>query len=211
MAQEIEVKLTIPPSLIRDPIANPVHDYFSPLITNTRVVKQTDSYRETDGPQLVRFRAHENEGDIIYSRKSYLPIVAELLERCESDVVISSGHTKETIHKTTRSIAPYLKEYAFCSVRRTLLMIEDGPNRAEVTIDLGRAESGEVKAVISEIELELKQGSVEWLKDTAFLLKSHIFENYGFKMQASPSKGHLANITSDLNYARQNRRQTPSP
>jgi inorganic triphosphatase YgiF len=209
---EIEVKLTIPPSLIRDPIDNPVYDYFLPLITHTRIVNQTDSYRETTDPnKLLRFRAHEQDGDIIWSMKTHQPDATGLMIRCEKERVVASGYTKENIHKATREIGSYLPEYAHSSVRRTLMLIEDGPNMAEVTIDLGKAVSGVREAAISEIELELKQGSLDWLKDTAHGLKSHIYALTGYKMKPSFSKGHLATIAHEVSRAHQNRRQAPSP
>lgn len=209
---EVEIKLTIPPSLIRDPIDNPVYDYFLPYIVRTIVVNQTDSYRETSEPdKLLRFRAHEQDGDIVWSMKSHEPDATGLMIRCEQERVIASGFSKEAIHKATREIGGYLPEYAHSEVRRTLMLIEDGGNMAEVTIDLGRAVSGVREAAISEIELELKQGSVEWLKNTAHGLKSHIYAQYGYQMKPSFSKGHLATIAHEVSRASTPSRQAPSP
>lgn len=209
--QEIEVKLTIPPSLIRDPINNPVYDFFSSLITSERVVNQTDSYRHTDDPHsLLRFRCHEDDREIIAGWKTHVPDAGELFSRCEVEhTVLRNVHGD--IHKATREIAPYLHEYAYSSVTRALLMIYDRGNKAEVTIDLGKAVSGTRHAVISEIELELKQGSIEWLKNTAYLLKSHIYDKYGYQMRPSFSKGHLATIACEIFHASKTRSQAPSP
>jgi inorganic triphosphatase YgiF len=210
MSTEVEIKLTIPPSLIRDPLANPVYDFFSSLITRERVVNQTDSYRETDDPHsLLRFRCHEDEREIIVGWKTHEK-EAGLLSRCEVEHTVLRG-VHGDIHKATREIAPYLPEYAHTSVRRTLLMIYDRGNRAEVTIDLGRSVSGVREAVISEIELELKQGSVDWLKDTAHRLKSHIYAQTGYQMKPSFSKGHLATIAHEVSRASKNYSQAPSP
>lgn len=179
VATEIELKLCVPPALLRQVLALPVLQ----SLHRPRTRRLAATYFDT--PDLDLWRQHvalrvRREGRRwIQAVKGGGSAASGVHERLEIETVLPDGNPdlaplpRHRITKILRSqkVAESLTPVLRTEMTRTLRLIKPAPGvLIEVAIDRGYIRSGRRREKVCELELELKHGPVTALFDLALQL-----------------------------------------
>jgi len=153
--REIELKLEIDPADIATLKAHPL---LAASIGKTH--RQVSTYFDTSKQQLrksgLALRVREIDGRFIQTVKG-----AGLFDRPEWEKQIAGPEpTPSSLSGTPAAPADLLPIFA-ATVDRTVWHIREGGSEIEMVLDQGEIRAGDRHDVITEVELELKQGSPE--------------------------------------------------
>jgi inorganic triphosphatase YgiF len=166
MGKEVELKFEVPPGVARHLASLPaLHRNGGPAQENNLVSVYFDTpkhklrknglslrVRHIGNKRLETIKANGNSGAGLFSRDEWEKSI-------ESDTPDLRGARHSPLGALlTKKLKRALKPVFETRVHRTVLPLEDGGSRIEVTLDRGQVRHGRKSAPINEVELELKRG-----------------------------------------------------
>lgn len=216
MAEEIELKLRLPPGAVKGLLAHP-------LLQDAKAKRQRFHNVYFDTPDLtlkqehIALRHRRERQRLLQTVKSGDSVSGSLADRGEWEGPIEPGHfdfsliDDETIRQRLENARNHLKPVFTTDFSRTAWQLGSGSGTlVELALDRGTIESQGRRARICELELELQEGQVSVLFDLARQLQQTLplhpsvasKDERGFALwldqTPQPVKGKLPVLTPDL-------------
>jgi len=180
VATEIELKLCVPPALLRQVLSLPMLQPVRRPVTRKLAATYFDTPDLDLWRQHVALRVRREGRRWIQAIKGGGLAISGVHDRLEIETVLRDAHpdlTQLPRHRITKSlrsrkVVKAMMPVVRTEITRTLRMIEPAPGvLIEVAIDRGYIRSGRRRERICELELELKHGPVTALFDLALQLE----------------------------------------